>query len=122
MFDLDSEQELTFHEAAPFHLKLFLGAGIARGMLRWGDLMRMAALLSVPLNPVAKEKADMNPLLASWMLMQFSDWPASRYRTGLRDGYVYEMQQQAHLLSTYFSYDEQSMILLRLTRAAKSLN
>lgn len=84
--------------------------------------MRMAAFLSVPLNSVAAERARLHLPLASWMLAYFSEWSAAQCRTGLADGYAYEMQQQARLLSCYFTDDEQSMILFRLTRAAKSLN
>lgn len=121
MFDLDTQEEISFKETpASGSLKIQVGVWCARGLLRWPDLLRMAAFLGVVLNPVKKEKADMNPLLACWMLMHFSGWPAAQCRTGLRDGYVYEMQQQAQLLSTYFTYDDQSLILYQLQKLQKS--
>lgn len=122
MFDLDTQEELSFTEVAPVHLRILLGAWAAKGLLNWPEMIRMSRFLGVILNPIHPPACEIHFPLAVWMLQRFQDWPPPKLRTGLKSGYMYEAQQQMELICRYYSDDEQSMILFRLTRAAKSLN
>ena len=72
----------------------------------------MARFLGVPLNP--SDVRPMNLDLVLLMLKQYSGKSKGKFRTGLSDGWVYEVQQQAQLIATYFSANEQLLILEKL--------